>query len=93
MGLGNLFGNLFMITFWDYADTELPSTDTMRSKHMKDMGQKGWELVSVSANLANGSHVYFWKRLITVQTIPIMNNIDCTFRRRPCGHSIMPSPI
>ena len=54
-----------MITFWDYADTELPSTDTMRSKHMKDMGQKGWELVSVSANLANGSHVYFWKRLIT----------------------------
>ena len=53
-----------MITIWDYADTELPCTDNTRSKHMKDMGQKGWELVSVSANPATGSHVYFWKRPI-----------------------------
>ena len=65
-----------MITFWDYADTELPSTDTMRSKHMKDMGQKGWELVSVSANLANGSHVYFWKRLITEGKNSVTPNDD-----------------
>ena len=51
-----------MITLWDYADTELPLTDTDRSRHMKDMGSKGWELVSVSSSSISGSHIYFWKR-------------------------------
>ena len=51
-----------MSTVWDYADTELPFTDQDRSRHMKDMGSKGWELVSVSSNPLSGSHIYFWKR-------------------------------
>ena len=29
---------------------------------MKDMGSKGWKLVSVSSNPVNESHVFFWKR-------------------------------
>tara|TARA_X000001036_G_scaffold178686_1_gene169181 strand:- start:42 stop:998 length:957 start_codon:yes stop_codon:yes gene_type:complete len=61
-----------MISLWDYADTELPFTDTGRSRHMKDMGSKGWELVSVSSNPLNGSHIYFWKR-------PLRNNTDEAF--------------
>ena len=51
-----------MSTIWDYADTELPFTEMDRSRHMKDMGKKGWELVSVSSNPLSGSHIYFWKR-------------------------------
>ena len=47
---------------WDYTDTELPLNTTERSLHMKDMGGKGWELVSVSSNPVTGCHVFFWKR-------------------------------
>ena len=47
---------------WDYIDTELPYNTTNRSLHMKDMGGKGWELVSVSSNPLTGCHVFFWKR-------------------------------
>ena len=53
--------NLKMGT-WDYLDTELPFNTTDRSLHMKDMGGKGWELVSVSSNPVTGCHVFFWKR-------------------------------
>ncbi|MDC3090416.1 hypothetical protein OA340_00775 [Paracoccaceae bacterium] len=53
--------NLKMGT-WDYIDTELPFNTTDRSLHMKDMGGKGWELVSVSSNPVTGCHVFFWKR-------------------------------
>ncbi len=65
-----------MITRWDYADTELPSTDIDRSVHMKDMGSKGWELVSVATNPENGSHVYFWKRLVgdEISTLSTFDN-------------------
>ena len=38
------------MVMWDYKDTELPVNTTDRSSHMKDMGGKGWELVSVSPN-------------------------------------------
>ena len=38
------------MVMWDYKDTELPFNTTDRSSHMKDMGGKGWELVSVSPN-------------------------------------------
>ena len=51
-----------MITFWDYTDTELPCGDSNRSVHMKDVGSMGWELISVSSNPVNESHIYFWKR-------------------------------
>ena len=47
---------------WDYKDTELPFNTTDRSSHMKDMGGKGWELVSVSPNPEGRCHVFFWKR-------------------------------
>ena len=47
---------------WDYKDTELPFNTTDRSSHMKDMGGKGWELVSVSPNPESRSHLFFWKR-------------------------------
>ncbi|MDC3108052.1 hypothetical protein OA416_02500 [Paracoccaceae bacterium] len=47
---------------WDYLDTEVPFNTTDRSLHMKDMGGKGWELVSVSSNPVTGCHVFFWKR-------------------------------
>ena len=53
--------NLKMGT-WDYIDTELPFNTTDRSLHMKDMGSKGWELVSVSSSPLTGCHVFFWKR-------------------------------
>ena len=53
--------NLKMGT-WDYIDTELPFNTPDRSLHMKDMGGKGWELVSVSSNPVTGCHVFFWKR-------------------------------
>ena len=47
---------------WDYKDTELPFNTADRSLHMKDMGSKGWELVSVSSNPVTACHVFFWKR-------------------------------
>ena len=47
---------------WDYIDTELPFNKADRSLHMKDMGSKGWELVSVSSNPVTACHVFFWKR-------------------------------
>ena len=47
---------------WDYIDTELPFNTADRSLHMKDMGSKGWELVSVSSNPVTACHVFFWKR-------------------------------
>ena len=47
---------------WDYLDTELPFNTTDRSLHIKDMGGKGRELVSVSSKPATGCHVFFWKR-------------------------------
>ena len=47
---------------WDYVDTELPFNTSDRAVHMKDMGSKGWELVSVSSNPMSGCHVFFWKR-------------------------------
>ncbi len=47
---------------WDYVDTELPFNSLDRLSHMKSMGSKGWELVSVSSNPVNACHVYFWKR-------------------------------
>ena len=47
---------------WDYKDTELPFNTTDRSSHMRDMGGKGWELVSVSPNPESRCHVFFWKR-------------------------------
>ena len=47
---------------WDYKDTELPFNTTDRSSHMKEMGVKGWELVSVSPNPERRCHVFFWKR-------------------------------
>ena len=71
-----------MITLWDYADTELPFTDMDRSGHMKDMGSKGWELISVSSNPISGSHIYFWKRPLgndTSKALPI----DSTMTKKP----------
>ena len=53
--------NIKMV-MWDYKDTELPFNTTDRSSHMKDMGGKGWELVSVSPNPESRCHVFFWKR-------------------------------
>ena len=50
------------MVMWDYKDTELPFNTTDRSFHMKDMGGKGWELVSVSPNPESRCHVFFWKR-------------------------------
>ena len=50
------------IVMWDYRDTELPFNATDRSSHMKEMGGKGWELVSVSPNPERRCHVFFWKR-------------------------------
>ena len=50
------------MVMWDYKDTELPFNTTDRSSHMKDMGGKGWELVSVSPNPESRCHVFFWKR-------------------------------
>ena len=47
---------------WDYIDTELPFNRADRSLHMKDMGSKGWELVSVSPKPVTACHVFFWKR-------------------------------
>ena len=47
---------------WDYKDTELPFNATDRSSHMKELGGKGWELVSVSPNPERRCHVFFWKR-------------------------------
>ena len=52
----------FKMGMWDYIDTELPFNTTDRSLHMKDMGSKGWELVSVSSNPVSGCHIFFWKR-------------------------------
>ena len=43
---------------WDYIDTELPFTTADRSLHMKDMGNNGWELVSVSSNPVTVCHVF-----------------------------------
>ena len=53
--------NIKMV-MWDYKDTELPFNTTDRSPHMKDMGGKGWELVSVSPNPESRCFVFFWKR-------------------------------
>ena len=50
------------MVMWNYKDTELPFNTTDRSSHMKDMGAKGWELVSVSPNPESRCHVFFWKR-------------------------------
>ena len=50
------------MVMWDYIDTELPFKTTDRSSHMKDMSDKGWELVSVSPNPESRCHVFFWKR-------------------------------
>ena len=50
------------MVIWDYKDTELPFNTTDRSPHMKDMGGKGWELVSVSPNPESRCFVFFWKR-------------------------------
>ena len=50
------------MVMWDYKDTELPFNTTDRSPHMKDMGGKGWELVSVSPNPESRCFVFFWKR-------------------------------
>ena len=47
---------------WDYKDTELLFNTTDRSSHMRDMGGKGWELVSLSPNPESRCHVFFWKR-------------------------------
>ena len=58
---------------WDYKDTELPFNTTDRSSHMKDMGGKGWELVSVSPNPESRCHVFFWKR---PQNLDIKNGKD-----------------
>ena len=44
---------------WDYRDTELPCNTADRALHMKDMGGKGWELVSVSSNTVTACHVFF----------------------------------
>ena len=66
-----------MITLWDYTDTELPCADSNRSVHMKDMGNLGWELISVSSNPVNESHIYFWKRPIVdgiSSALPIDNS-------------------
>ena len=61
------------MVMWDYKDTELPFNTTDRSSHMKDMGGKGWELVSVSPNPEKRCHVFFWKR---PQSIDIKNGKD-----------------
>ncbi len=58
---------------WDYKDTELPFNTTDRSSHMKDMGGKGWELVSVSPNPESRCHVFFWKR---PQNLDLKNGKD-----------------
>ena len=47
---------------WDYIDTELPFNTSDRCLHMKNMGSKGWELVSVSSNPLSGCHLFFLKR-------------------------------
>ena len=59
---------------WDYKDTELPFNTTDRSSHMKDMGGKGWELVSVSPNPESRCHVFFWKR---PQNLDLKNEKIC----------------
>ena len=64
--------NMNMV-MWDYKDTELPFNTTHRSSHMKDMGGKGWELVSVSSNPESRCHVFFWKR---PQNLDIKNGKD-----------------
>ena len=61
------------MVMWDYKDTELPFNTTDRSSHMKDMGGKGWELVSVSPNPESRCHVFFWKR---PQNLDIKNGKD-----------------
>ena len=61
------------MVMWDYIDTELPFNSTDRSSHMKDMGGKGWELVSVSPNPESNCHVFFWKRS---QNLDINNGKD-----------------
>jgi len=66
-----------MHTLWDYTDTELPCTDSNRSVHMNDMGSMGWELISVSSNPVNESHIYFWKRPVVdgiSSALPIDNS-------------------
>ena len=42
-----------------YIDTELPFNTTDRSSHMKGLGSKGWELVSVSSDPVSGRHIFF----------------------------------
>ena len=61
------------MVMWDYKDTELPFNTTDRLSHMKDMGGKGWELVSVSPNPESRCHVFFWKR---PQNLDIKNGKD-----------------
>ena len=61
------------MVMWDYKDTELPFNTTDRSSHMKDMGGKGWELVSVSPNPESRCHVFFWKR---PQNLDLKNGKD-----------------
>ncbi len=72
-----------MINLWDYADTELPFNDIDRSRHMKDMGSKGWELISVSSNPMSASHIFFWKR-------PLGNDIR---KASPIDRSISEKPL
>ena len=54
---------------WGYTDTELPFNTTERSSHVKDMGSKGWELVSVSSNPVSGYHIFFWKLPTTLSNL------------------------
>ncbi len=75
-----------MIRLWDYTDTELSCADSNRSVHMKDMGSMGWELISVSSNPVNESHIYFWKRPIIdgiSATLPIDNSRAETVLQQP----------
>ena len=72
-----------MITPWDYIDTELPCTDPNRSGHMKNMGQMGWELISVTSNPATGKYVFFWKRPLKGSKNKLPNFDTSTYESLP----------